>query len=68
MEHIDKEAPDPEFHKLSPHPPEEELIEAQENFDGYLEVVWRIYERIGNAKSLSLILKEPDDLTHLALL
>lgn len=36
------------FRKLYPHLTDEELIEAQNNFDDYLEVVWRIYERIRN--------------------
>ncbi len=31
---------------LYPHLSEDELAKAEENFDRYLELVWRIYERI----------------------
>ena len=48
---VDKNAnidPDPEFRKLYPHLSDKDLIAAQKNFDDYLDVVWRIYQRIKN--------------------
>lgn len=48
---VDKESkrePDPALRKLYPHLTDEELQEAEENLDGYLEVVLRIYEHIRN--------------------
>ncbi len=41
-----KEEPDPMLRKLYPHLTDEELLVAEENLIGYLEVVLRIYERI----------------------
>ena len=42
----DIKKPDPELRKLYPNLSDEELLEAEENLKGYLEVVLRIYERI----------------------
>ncbi len=40
--------PDPELRKLYPNLTDEQLIEAEENLIGYLEVMMRIYERISS--------------------
>lgn len=38
----------PTIKELYPKLTEDELREAEENFDGYLEVVWRITQRVHN--------------------
>lgn len=43
--------------ELYPNLSEEELIEAEENLERYLEVVMRIFERINNAPGLLTDLK-----------
>jgi hypothetical protein len=37
-----QQEPDPELRKLYPHLSNEELLEAEENLDSYLEIVLRI--------------------------
>src|SRR5712692_7604778 len=36
----------PEFRELFPQLSDEELLEAEKNFDAYLEVIWNIYWRV----------------------
>jgi len=46
MKHDDNEKPDPDFQKLFPDLNGKKLRQAQENFDRYLDLALRIYERI----------------------